>query len=69
METPKEELKAAVMELLKDIRDDIMQIGPMLKKSIKKEANFDIDKLEKRINEILRHEIEFLKFNRLKPIN
>jgi hypothetical protein len=31
----------------------------MLRKSIKKEANFDITKTEKRINEILRHEIEF----------
>lgn len=28
-------------------------------KSIKKEAEFDLDKLEKRIDEILKHEIEF----------
>ena len=60
VEIPKEELEAAAaLELLKDIRDDIMQIGPMLRKSIKKEAGFDIDKIEKKINEILRHEIEF----------
>lgn len=60
VEVPKEELEAAAaLELLKDIRDDILQIGPMLRKSIKKEADFDIDKIEKRINEILKHEIEF----------
>jgi hypothetical protein len=60
VEIPKEELEsAAALELLKDISDDILQIGPMLRKSIKKEAEFDIDKIEKRINEILRHEIEF----------
>lgn len=60
VETPREELEAAAaLELLKDIRDDMLQIGPMLRKSIKKEANFDIDKIEKKINEILRHEIEF----------
>ncbi len=57
---PKEELEAAAaLELLKDIRDDMLQIGPMLRKSIKKEAEFDIDKIEKKINEILKHEIEF----------
>lgn len=60
VETPKEELEAAAaLELLKDIKDDILQIGPMLRKSIRKEAKFDIDKIEKRINEILKHEIEF----------
>ena len=60
VEVPKEELEAAAaFELLKDIRDDMSQIGPMLRKSIKKEADFDIDKIEKRIDEILRHEIEF----------
>ncbi len=57
---PREELEAAAaLELLKDIRDDMLQIGPMLRKSIKKEAEFDIDKIEKKINEILKHEIEF----------
>lgn len=60
LEIPKEDLEAsAALELLKDIRDDILQIGPMLRKSIKKEADFDLDKIEKRINEILKHEIEF----------
>lgn len=56
---PREEMEAAAaLNLLKDIRDDILQIGPMLRKSIKKEADFDIDKIEKKIDEILKHEIE-----------
>ncbi len=60
VEVPRNELEAAsALELLYDIRDDIQQIGPMLRKSIKKEADFDLDKIEKRINEILQHEIEF----------
>jgi hypothetical protein len=60
VEIPRSELEAAAaLELLYDIRDDIQQIGPMLRKSIKKEANFDTDRIEKRINEILQHEIEF----------
>lgn len=60
VEIPRNELEAsAALELLYDIRDDIMQIGPMLRKSINKEAEFDLDKLEKRIDEILKHEIEF----------
>lgn len=60
VEIPRGELEAsAALELLYDIQDDIQKIGPMLRKSIKKEANFDIDRIDKRINEILQHEIEF----------
>lgn len=63
VEIPREELEAtAALELLYDISDDIQQIGPMLRKSIKKEANFDLEKIEKRINEILQHEIESEEF-------
>lgn len=59
VETPKEVMEAtAALDLLHDIYDDIHQIGPMLRKSIKKEAQFDLDKIERRINEILKHEIE-----------
>ncbi|MGE4284499.1 MAG: hypothetical protein AB7G87_12405 [Clostridia bacterium] len=59
-EIPKEELEAAAaLELLHDIRDDIQRIGSMLRRSIKKEADFDLDRIEKRINEILLHEIEY----------
>jgi len=57
-EVPKEVMEAtAAMELLQDILDDIQQIGPMLRKSIKKEAGLDIGNIEKRIEEILKHEI------------
>lgn len=59
-EVPREVMEAtAALELLQDILDDLHQIGPMLRKSIKKEAQLDLDKIEKRIEEILRHEIEF----------
>lgn len=64
VEIPRSELEAsAALELLYDIRDDIQNIGPMLRKSIKKEANFDTERIEKRINEILLHEIEFDEIN------
>jgi len=57
-EVPKEVMEAtAAMELLQDILDDIQQIGPMLRTSIKKEAGLDVGKIEKRIEEILKHEI------------
>lgn len=60
VETPKEIMEAnACLELLRDIHDDIHQIGPMLRKSIKKEANLDLDKIERRMEDILKHEIEF----------
>lgn len=60
VEVPREMMEAsAAMELLQDIQDDIRSIGPMLRKSIKKEANFDLDNISKRITEILEHEIEF----------
>lgn len=60
VEIPREVMEAtAAMELLQDILDDIQQIGPMLRKSIKKEAGLHIDTIEKKIEEILKHEIEF----------
>ncbi len=55
---PREVMEASVaFELLQDIVDDIKQIGPMLRKSINKEAGLDLDTIEKRIEEILKHEI------------
>ncbi|WP_184310743.1 hypothetical protein [Anaerosolibacter carboniphilus] len=60
VETPREVMEAtAAMELLQDILDDIQQIGPMLRKSIKKEAGLDLEGIEKKIEEILKHEIDF----------
>lgn len=61
VETPREFIEAtAALELLQDILDDITQIGPMLKKSIKKEAKLDLEKISMRIEEIINHEIEDL---------
>ena len=60
VEIPKEIMEANVaMELIQDILDDIQQVGPMLRKSIKKEAQIDLDKIAKRIEEILKHEIDY----------
>jgi hypothetical protein len=60
VETPREFLEAtAALELLKDLLDDLQNVGPMLRKSIKKEAQLDLDKIQSKIDEILKHEIEF----------
>lgn len=59
--TPKEVLEAtAALELLQDILDDIEQIGPMLKKSIKEEAGLDLNRIEIKIKEILTDDAEFI---------
>lgn len=59
VETPEEIMEAtAAIELLKDILDDISQIGPMLQKSIKEEAKLDLEKIALRIDEIINREIE-----------
>ncbi|MGO1368919.1 MAG: hypothetical protein ACTHVE_09775 [Senegalia sp. (in: firmicutes)] len=59
VETPSEIMEAtAAIELLKDILDDINQIGPMLKKSIKKEAKLDLEKISFKIEEILNSDSE-----------
>lgn len=58
VETPQETLEAmAALELLQDLLDDIKQIGPMLRKSIKKEATLDLDMFERKIKEVLEHQI------------
>lgn len=60
VKTPREVLEAtAALELLKDILDDMQHIGPMLRMSIKKEADFDIAKIQKKIEEILKHELDY----------
>ena len=59
VKTPREVIEAtAALELLHDILDDIQHIGPMLRKSIKEEADFNLDKIEMKIKEIHNHEIE-----------
>lgn len=58
VQTPKEVLVAvAAKELLQDLLDDINQVGPMLRKSIKKEAALDLDQFERKIKEILSRQI------------
>lgn len=57
--TPREVLEAtAALELLKDLLDDIQQVGPMLRKSIKDEAGLDLEELERKIREIVEHELD-----------
>lgn len=59
VKTPKEIIETiAALELLQDLLDDIKQTGPMLRKSIKKESNIDLDKIAIKIEEILNHELE-----------
>ncbi len=59
VQTPQEVLEAtAALELLQDLLDDINQVGPMLRKSIKKEAGLDLDKLALKIDEILYHQAD-----------
>jgi hypothetical protein len=54
VQTPQEVLEAtAALELLQDLLDDIGQVGPMLRKSIKKEATLDLNQFELKIKEIL----------------
>lgn len=57
--TPTEVLEAtAALELIQDLLDDIGQVGPMLRKSIKDEAGLDLDELELKVKEILTHELD-----------
>lgn len=59
VETPREIIEAiAAFELLQDVLDDISKVGPMLRKSIKKEAALDLEALERKIKEILQHQID-----------
>ena len=54
VQTPQEILDAtAALELLQDFLDDIDRVGPMLRKSIKKEADLDLNQFEQKIKEIL----------------
>ncbi len=48
----------AAFELLQDLFDDIQQVGPMLRKSIKDEAGLDLEELEHRIKDILEHRFD-----------
>lgn len=57
--TPTEVLEAtAALELIQDLLDDVQQVGPMLRKSIRDEAGLDLDELELKVREILAHELD-----------
>ena len=59
VKTPREVLEeTAALELLQDLLDDIQQVGPMLRKSIKDEAGLDLEELEHRIGDILQHRFD-----------
>jgi len=59
VKTPREVIEATTaLEVLHDILDDIQHIGPMLRKSIKEEADLNLDKIEMRIKEIHTYEGE-----------
>lgn len=58
VQTPKEVLGAqAALEILRDLLEDINQVGPMLRKSIKKEAALDLEQFERKIREILGRQV------------
>ncbi len=60
VQTPKEILEAtAALELLQDLFDDISQVGPMLRTSIKKEAALDLNNIERKIKEMLDRRYDF----------
>ncbi len=57
IETPREITKAMEQyQLLKDILDSVAQINPVLRSIIIDQSNWDIDRLEERIREILGEE-------------
>ena len=54
VETPEESLRAhGTIELIEDLLEDLREIGPMLRRSIRDEAGLDIDAIERRIVDVL----------------
>jgi predicted DNA-binding transcriptional regulator YafY len=50
VEVPEEVMEArAAFEVLRDILEDLRDIGPMLRRSIREEAQLDLDEMEKHI--------------------
>jgi hypothetical protein len=59
VEVPREVVEARrAVELLEDILQDLGEVGPMLRRSIREEAGLDIEKILRRIRRILEHESE-----------
>lgn len=56
VEVPNEVLEArSAIGLLEDILQDLGDVGPMLRRSIREEAGLDIDGIERRIRRLLDH--------------
>lgn len=54
VEVPKEILEARrAVDLLEDLLEDLADVGPMLRRSIREEANLDLDAMERRIRTVL----------------
>lgn len=59
VEVPREVVEARrAVELLEDIMQDLGEVGPMLRRSIREEAGLDIEKIMLRIRRVLEHESE-----------
>lgn len=59
VEVPREVVEARrAVELLEDILQDLGEVGPMLRRSIREEAGLDIEKIMRRIRRVLEHESE-----------
>ena len=59
VEVPREVVEArSAMELLEDIMQDLDEVGPMLRRSIRDEAGLDIDVIIRRIRDVIGRETE-----------
>lgn len=59
LEVPRELLEArGAMELLEDIMQDLSEVGPMLRRSIRDEAGLDIDSMIRRIRSVVGRETD-----------
>lgn len=48
----------AAIALLEDLLEDLAAVGPMLRRSIHEEAGLDIDRIERRIRRLIRHDAD-----------
>ncbi|MGI6609501.1 MAG: hypothetical protein ACOX4G_03200 [Limnochordia bacterium] len=59
VEVPRELVEArGAIELLEDIMQDLSEVGPMLRRSIRDEAGLDIDTIIRRIRGVIGREAE-----------
>lgn len=59
VQVPRELLEArGAIELLEDILQDLSEVGPMLRRSIRDEAGLDIDSIIRRIREVTDRDTE-----------